>query len=168
MNPLEIIVACDPDFGIGKGGAIPWRIPEDLRNFRKLTTEGSSGRMNALIMGRKTWESLPVKPLPGRHNIVVSSSLEDERAFVVPSWASAVDKAQELNAGRVFAIGGHMIYKAALEDSRTKILHFTQVLDRYECDVFFPIDPDLTGDFERRKGGELLGGHALYFRLERP
>lgn len=67
---FSIIVAADINNGIGKNGKLPWNIPDDLRIFRTITTNST------VIMGRKTWESLPVKPLKNRHNIVISNTLD--------------------------------------------------------------------------------------------
>ena len=66
MN-IELIWAQDKNGGIGKGGKLPWHISEDLQNFKKITSGFP------VVMGRKTWESLPLKPLPKRRNIVLSS-----------------------------------------------------------------------------------------------
>ena len=64
---IHLIWAQDKNGGIGKDGKLPWHISEDLINFKKITSN------NTIIMGRKTWESLPKKPLPNRRNIVLSS-----------------------------------------------------------------------------------------------
>ena len=68
MN-IELIWAQDEQGGIGKNGKLPWQISEDLKNFKKITSGFP------VIMGRKTWNSLPFKPLPNRRNIVLSSSM---------------------------------------------------------------------------------------------
>ena len=67
MIEIHLIWAQDSNGGIGKKGSLPWYIPEDLKNFKKLTQNST------IIMGRNTWESLPIKPLPKRRNIVISS-----------------------------------------------------------------------------------------------
>ena len=64
---IHLIWAQEINGGIGKNGKLPWHISEDLQNFKKLTLEST------ILMGRKTWESLPIKPLPKRRNIVLSS-----------------------------------------------------------------------------------------------
>ena len=68
MN-IELIWAQDQNGGIGKKGELPWHISEDLQNFKKITSS------HPIVMGRKTWDSLPFKPLPNRRNIVLSSQL---------------------------------------------------------------------------------------------
>ena len=67
---IHLIWAQDYDGGIGKNGQLPWYIPEDLKNFKKITLDST------IIMGRKTWDSLPFKPLPNRRNIVISRNPE--------------------------------------------------------------------------------------------
>ena len=74
---VQVVVAATPEWGIGAGGTLPWRLPGDLAFFKALTTKTrGQGAVNAVILGRSTWDSLPPKfrPLPGRLNVVVSSS----------------------------------------------------------------------------------------------
>ena len=73
LIPYDIIVARSLNYGIGKKGSIPWKIPSDMKMFKKITTSGKSG--NTVIMGRKTFESMNSKPLPNRTNIIISQSL---------------------------------------------------------------------------------------------
>lgn len=84
---LSVIVATTSRGGIGKDGALPWTLPEDMAHFKKVTTAlppGVVDRSNAVIMGRKTWESIPEKfrPLPGRINVVLTKACEDLNMFV--------------------------------------------------------------------------------------
>ena len=130
MN-IELIWAQDQNGGIGKDGKLPWHISEDLQNFKKITS-GSP-----IIMGRKTWESLPFKPLPNRRNIVLSSNqLNDIEAYY--SVEDCVKKLDNDLVDKVFIIGGESIYKAFY--SRASVLHLTmfdEVADG--IDTFFPI-----------------------------
>lgn len=104
---ITLIAAHDRNRAIGKDGDIPWHIPEDLAMFKRETLGG------ALIMGRRTWESLPFKPLPKRLNIVVSrdTSLHEH---VVSSVEEGIALAQSLGYFRVYGIGGQRIYEAML------------------------------------------------------
>ena len=68
----DIVVGRSLNFGIGRKGGLPWRLPSDLKMFKKITTLGKTG--NTIIMGRKTFESINERPLPNRNNIVVSGS----------------------------------------------------------------------------------------------
>jgi dihydrofolate reductase len=87
LVPFQIVVACTRNLGIGLNGSMPWHLPKDMAYFKKLTsTSGGSETRNAVIMGRKTWESIPAKfrPLSGRVNVVISgcvfTSLQGARA----------------------------------------------------------------------------------------
>lgn len=117
---------------IGRDGGIPWRLPEDVAYFKELTTG------HAVVMGRKTWESIPerFRPLPARRNVVVTRN---------PAWlaegaerASSVDEALALLADeeRVFVIGGAKIYAAALPHADELLL--TEIDLEVDGDTFFP------------------------------
>jgi len=117
---------------IGRGGTIPWRLPEDLARFKELTTG------HAVVMGRRTWDSLPdrFRPLPGRRNVVVTRSAEWGAAGA--ERASSVEDALHLLEGaeRVFVIGGGEIYAAAL--TRADELLLTEIDLEVEGDTLFP------------------------------
>lgn len=104
---LSLIVARDRNGAIGKDGTIPWRAPEDLAMFKRETLGG------ALIMGRRTWDSLPVRPLKDRVNIVVSrdTTLAEH---VVATPQAALDLARDLGCHRAYGVGGASIYAALL------------------------------------------------------
>ena len=93
MVIYNMIVAVDLNNGIGKNGTIPWKIPDDLKRFSKLT-KGSGN--NAMIMGRKTWESLPKKPLPFRDNLILSSTISIEENSPKNSLAKSFKDVNEL------------------------------------------------------------------------
>ena len=106
---IFFVVACTKDGGIGKDGGLPWpHMKEDMKNFTQLT----KGDGKAVVMGRKTWESLPErhKPLAGRVNIVVSSKLEDDRCIVVNGVPAAIQTALLKNVKELWFIGGKAIY----------------------------------------------------------
>ena len=129
---LSIIVARARNGAIGKANTIPWHAPEDLSFFRRETLGG------AVIMGRRTWESLPpaARPLKNRDNIVVSSTQQDG-VDTVPSFDEAMQLARAQGHQRIYAIGGSSIYRAALP--RAHRLLITEVdLVIEEADAFFP------------------------------
>ena len=130
MN-IELIWAQDQNGGIGKDGKLPWYISEDLQNFKKITS-GSP-----IVMGRKTWDSLPFKPLPNRRNIVLSSNQVDD----VETYCSIGDCVKKLNndsVDTVFIIGGESIYKVFYP--RASALHLTIVDEAVDgIDTFFPV-----------------------------
>jgi dihydrofolate reductase len=131
---VSIVVAMDERNGIGRDGALPWRLPEDLKRFKSLTLG------KPVVMGRKTWDSIG-KPLPGRHNVVVTrqAGLALPGATVVPSLAAALRVAGDVP--EVCIIGGAEIYRLALPV--TDVLHVTRVHATVDADTFFPsLDAD--------------------------
>jgi dihydrofolate reductase len=139
--PCAIIVACCQNSGIGKDGSIPWYIAEDLSHFRRLTTQAPEGKQNAVIMGRKTWESLGRKCLPKRYNIVISTTLSPkEDVTIVRGLNEALQVCSKENVNCAYIIGGARLYEEALRNSQCNTAHVTHILRHYECDTFFPTD----------------------------
>ena len=126
----------------GKDGALPWRLKSDLQMFKALTLG------KPIIMGRKTWDSLPFKPLPGRMNIVLTrdGSFEPRKALVCETLDEAVqiarEQAAEDGAEEVCVIGGAAVAQLAFAKARR--LYLTEVEADPEGDVFLP-DFDLSG-----------------------
>lgn len=142
MN-FSIVVASCIGNGIGIRGTLPWKLPADLRRFRDLTTSTlDPTKRNAVIMGRKTWQSLPAryKPLPNRINIVLSKSLiELEDAVVCESLDIAlVALATEPTIENVFVIGGNGVYQEAMRSPYCQFIYQTNIHDTFDCDTFFP------------------------------
>ena len=126
---IKIIVAHDENRGIGKDNKIPWHIPEEFKFF-KSTTIG-----NCCIMGRKTWDSLPFKPLKNRCNIVVSNTIQSlPDAFVCSSLQEAILK----TGNNAFIIGGSKIYDEALSLNIVDEIYASEIKGKYDCDTFFP------------------------------
>lgn len=136
---ISIIVAAAENGVIGSGGAMPWRMPSDLRHFRELTLG------KPVIMGRKTWQSLPKRPLDGRPNIVVTRNPDfaADGAHVVPTLVEAfvlADRlAREAGGDEAFVIGGAQIYASALPSAHR--IYLTRILAAPEGDATFR-DPD--------------------------
>lgn len=127
---VHAIVAVDENWAIGRQGDLLCHLPADMRHFKEVTMGHS------IIMGRKTYESFPRRPLPGRQNIVITRD---------PSWQSdGVTVAHNLdqaiaaaNTSTVFVIGGAQIYELALP--QVEVLHLTLIHARWaSADVFFP------------------------------
>jgi dihydrofolate reductase len=144
MSDFAIIVAVDAELGIGLAGGLPWKLPGDMAYFKRLTIEAPDGLRNAVIMGRKTYESIPVRfrPLAQRLNIVLTRSGADSPAPGVLT-ASSLEAALALLAGHtdlhhVFVIGGGDVYRQALTHPRCSTLYVTRVHDRFGCDTHFP------------------------------
>lgn len=127
---LTIVVAVSDNNVIGINGKIPWRIPEDMKRFKELTIG------YPVIMGRKTYDSLPqkFKPLPDRKNIVLSKSLENQNGIYL---ARTIDEALTLAENEdAYIIGGEKVYRDFLP--LTSKLELTRVHKNYEGDAFFP------------------------------
>jgi dihydrofolate reductase len=129
-----IIVAISENNVIGKDGDIPWHFPEDLKHFKEKTTG------NAVIMGRKTFESLPesYRPLPDRKNIVLTrSGLEEKHEDVeeVEDLKKAYKEARKFGE-KAFIIGGATVYEQTLDEVDKLVL--TRIHEEYEGDTFFP------------------------------
>lgn len=126
---LAIVAAVAANGTIGAAGALPWRLPDDLRHFRALTTG------HAVVMGRRTWQSLG-RPLPGRQNLVVSRNvdLDAPGAEVSPSLDAALARVRL--PPPVFCIGGAELYALALP--RADTLHLTEIGREFPGDVRFP------------------------------
>ncbi|MGI9605606.1 MAG: dihydrofolate reductase [Acidimicrobiales bacterium] len=131
---LTLIWAMTENGVIGDQGDLPWHLPDDLKHFKLLT----SGR--PVIMGRTTWESLPVQPLPGRRNIVLTSNpdYEAEGAEVVHSLEHALSRLEHEEQACV--IGGASVYAQAMD--RADRLEVTIIHTELEGDTTMPsVDP---------------------------
>ena len=128
---LAMIAAVGPNLELGSGGDLVWHISADLKNFKKLTTG------HPVIMGRKTWESLPKRPLPGRLNIVISHMLWNlEDALCVQTPVEAIDACR--NTAMPFVIGGAQIYEAFIPLADVLYLTHVDAEPEKEIDCRFP------------------------------
>lgn len=144
MRPLCLVVAMTRDRAIGLGGDLPWRIPEDLRHFKRLTTG------HAVVMGRRTHESIG-RPLPRRRNVVVTrrAGARFEGCEVAPGLEAALELAWSGDPCP-FVIGGAAVYEAALPFVTR--MHVTWVDRDVEADTFFPaFDAGEFVEVERRE-----------------
>jgi len=130
MSEIVLVVAIADNGVIGKDGGIPWRIPEDMKRFKALTMG------HTIVMGRKTWDSLPKKPLPGRVNVVVTRQ---------PDWkadgaitAGSLGHATAGTSGTVMVIGGGEIYERALPLASR--IELTEVHRAFDGDALFHLD----------------------------
>lgn len=129
---IAIVVAYDKNRGIGTGGDLPWgrSLPADLAHFKELTTGG------AVVMGRKTYESIGGRPLPNRKNIVLSTG-EVVGAIGAKNFAQALQFASEEPNQDIFVIGGERVFAEALPEVDT--IYATEVDYSFsDADVFFP------------------------------
>lgn len=160
MSIISLVIAMADNGVIGKDGALPWRIPEDMRHFKALTIG------KPCIMGRKTWDSLPRKPLPDRPNIVVTRDRNfcAEGGIVVHSLDAALSRAGD--AAEICVIGGAEIYKAAL--LRADLVHLTQVHGDIKGDTrLAPFDLGTWRETAREDHATTEGLRYSYVTLER-
>ena len=151
---IHLIWAQDHNGGIGKGGNLPWHISEDLKNFKRLTS-GST-----ILMGRNTWESLPVRPLPERRNIVLSS----EEIPGVECYTSVEECIETLDGDgteKLFVIGGTTVYRNFIH--RADELHITHVDEMTKgIDTYFPVTlQKIQMEFEQIEE-QTLSDNAIY------
>ena len=128
---IHLIWAQDQNGGIGKDSKLPWHIPEDLKNFKKLTINST------IVMGRKPWESLPIKPLPERRNVVLSShSIADVENY--NSVEQCIETLYKDDVKQLFVIGGAQIFRHFIH--RSDELHITLIDENTdEIDTYFPV-----------------------------
>jgi dihydrofolate reductase len=160
---LTLVVAATRNMGIGARGTLPWTgLKKEMAYFARVTkrlpsqiAQAHPEARNVVIMGRKTWDSIPPKfrPLKGRMNIIISRSYPPSTQNAVnldvdvdPVQVSSLRQAisylhakPEGAIGNVFVIGGAQIYEAALELPEAKRLLITRIHSDFECDAFFPL-----------------------------
>mgnify|MGYP001283150027 FL=1 len=140
MN-FNIIVAVDNKNGIGYDNTIPWYEPDDLKHFSK-TTKGDFN--NAIIMGSKTWESLPVKPLKNRDNLILSrkNHSNGDGFYHFKNIKDVIEYCKSKKYDEVWVVGGSEIYKLFLDNNLIDNIYLSRVSKEYECNIFFPNIPD--------------------------
>lgn len=144
-----IIAAMDEEKAIGKDGEIPWHYPEDLKHFKEKTTGHS------VLMGRKTYESLPedFRPLPDRENIVLTRSNPDLDGTV--KIVNSLEEAyQEAESEKLFIAGGASVYEQTLNNADKMVL--TRIPGTHDGDTFFPDRNEDNWKLESRKEKEGL------------
>ncbi|XP_072174317.1 dihydrofolate reductase-like [Diadema setosum] len=150
-KPLSLIAAactCNGKLGIGLNGDLPWNLRKEMAYFSRMTSTSTvTGKKNAVIMGRKTWFSIPAahRPLKDRTNVVLSKSLKEcptgadhlcqslpeaVKLLSSPPLADSIDL--------VWVIGGFQVYKDAMESPYCHRIYLTRVMKEIECDTFFP------------------------------
>jgi dihydrofolate reductase/thymidylate synthase len=146
VKRVSLIFAATPSRGIGKDGNLPWKLPADLKYFKEVTTRGG---LNAVVMGTKTWDSIPSKfrPLPGRTNVVLSSTRTaadfPEGVLVAKSVADVVQMMEPRSEKEIFVIGGEAAFREAMTLPQLCGIYLTRVGKDFECDRFHdPIPED--------------------------
>jgi dihydrofolate reductase len=170
VTDFACVVAADQNNGIGKNNDLPWpKLKADLKHFRDVTSTAPEGRRNAVIMGRRTWDSIPPKyrPMPERLNIVVTrGKLEVPDGVLV---AGSLDEAITAAAGagrvdRVFMIGGGEMFRQSFAHPRCAEVYLTRIEAAFDCDTFIP---DVRDRFVR---SEVMAAHeeaGVRYQIER-
>jgi dihydrofolate reductase len=162
MSSIVFVVAMAENGVIGDRGKIPWRIAEDMRHFKAVTLG------KPMIVGRKTWDSFPKKPLPGRTNIVVTRDrgFAAEGAVVVHSLDDALARAQAENPSEIVIAGGADIYEA-LRDRADRI-YLTEVRAAFDGDAkLAPFERDQWREASREDHATPEGLRYSFVTLER-
>jgi len=152
---ISIIAAISDDGGIGKNNDLLWHIPEDLKRFKRLTYG------KTVIMGKRTWESLPRRPLPGRKNIVITDRPGECFNCSVTAYSidDAINKCEKDE--EVFIIGGGSIYRQFMPLAGR--LYITHVHKIAPADIFFPeIDPKIWEPVEKEEHAEEINDVPPY------
>ena len=153
MSSFTIIVAATSSrLGIGLKGSLPWRLKKEMAYFKSVTIHNPENLTNVVIMGRKCWESIPSKfrPLPNRHNIVLSrkgrvegienTQSGDSGVEVASTLTDALERVRGGTFGRVFVIGGAEVYREAMDMADCDRILFTEIHGDIETDVDIPVD----------------------------
>ena len=131
MSKISIVAAVADNYAIGKGDSLPWRLPADLKHFKELTTG------HAVVMGKRTFYSLPNGPLPNRKNIVLTSIMSEgvnEGYYEADSLEDAVYLCEKEE--HIFIIGGATVYKQCIDKIDT--MYITWVHGEFSADTYFP------------------------------
>lgn len=171
---ISIIAAIDQNNGIGKNGLLPWHLVGDMNHFKSITmsVNPKEKKQNVVIMGRKTWESLPpkVRPLPNRLNIVLTrGQIQNSKEIVI---ASGLDQALKIisaspwvkKVDQVFVIGGASVYELALEHPKCQALYLTRIHQIFECDTFFP---KFKNKFQKIESSEVYEENNISYHFEK-
>jgi dihydrofolate reductase/thymidylate synthase len=150
---FSLIVAIDSKNGIGKDRTLPWKCPNDLNYFKKITSEVpiESTKQNVVVMGKNTWDSIPerFRPLKDRINVVLSRTVEEttpaEMDLENVIFFNSIDKVfsfveeYKKKINKTFIIGGNSIYDSFLKTKQISTLYISKIKGDFDCDTFFPI-----------------------------
>jgi dihydrofolate reductase/thymidylate synthase len=153
---IKLIACIDENNGIGYQNNLPWSLPEDLTFFQKNTTN------QTIIMGKNTFNSLPIQPLPRRTNIVISSSLSPSLGVSVFSSLNDALCSPIITTDDIYIIGGSQLYSEALFSCIPDELLITQIYDEFKCDTFFP---ELPPTYQlSRKSAKFTSSSGLQYK----
>ena len=155
---INIIVAYCKNYGIGLNNKLPWSYPEDLKQFAKITKgEGN----NAIIMGRKTYESIG-KALPKRHNLVLSNTIQHiEGAYVCKNIEKALELCKNMIVDEIYIIGGGAVYEEVINKKLVHKIYATEINKEFKCDTFFKL-PDTYKCIDTQTGNDIDLKYKIY------
>jgi dihydrofolate reductase len=163
MTRINLIFARGGNGVIGKDNALPWHLPEDMAHFKKQTAGAP------VIMGRKTWDSLPprFRPLPGRTNIVLTrqENWHAEGATKAASVSDAIGKCEALNAPEAWVIGGEQIFWESMSRATRAIV--TEIHESFDGDAFAPQFDERWRETTRESHVSVNGLSFSFVTLER-
>jgi dihydrofolate reductase/thymidylate synthase len=170
MKKFNIIYASDNKNGIWKNNDLAWRISEDLKYFKKNTTDSEDWKTNAIIMWKNTWESIPkkFKPLPLRVNCILSRSYNfeeiiwDIRKFNTFEWALQNLSLDE-SIDKIFVIGWAYLYNKVFSNPNLETIYKTKVIWDFNCDVFVDDIPD---NFKLKESSKIKKENDIEFIFE--
>lgn len=175
---FSLILASTMDGGIGNNNKIPWEIKDDIIQFRKITSEVNCYiKKNAIIMGRKTWESLRYRPLKDRINIIISSNpdklgneIDNETTYCFRNLDDAFNFCEmNLLINNVYVIGGKSIYDICLNNEKysryIQYIHLSLVVKRYKCDRFVNIKGIISKYKKYNINDIIFNKEFLYIKL---
>lgn len=146
---MNIIAAICKNRGIGFQNKLPWKLENEMQNFKKLTI--GKGK-NAVVMGKNTWVSLKNKPLKNRDNIILSNTMkspEFENSYVLNNEADVFEWTTRFNYNKIWIIGGETIYNRFIYSDYVDKIYLTEIDKDYQCDTFFPEIPDNFKDTDK-------------------
>lgn len=169
---FDIVVAADRDWGIGKANGLPWpKLKADLAHFKRVTSACEEGKINAMIMGRKTWESdeVAARPLPRRLNVIITRQqlAVPPGVVIAASLDAALSAANAPNVENTFVVGGAEILKEALHHRDLRYVYLTRVDGHFDTTVRIP-NVDALGFTKTAWDGEAeYDENGVKYRIER-
>lgn len=146
---MNIIACVNQEWAIGYKNSLLYSIPKDMEYFKSMTLN------KTVIMGRKTYQSLRIKPLPNRYNIVISKTFDLQNITICQDISSVYQSIKNIPSNDIFIIGGEKIYKSFIDDCSTA--YITKVYNDVSiADKFFPINLDISNEWELLETSEIF------------
>lgn len=170
MKPIHLIAAIDKNRGLGRENSLAWSLPSDMKYFKKITTTTQDPlKQNAVLMGRKTWESIPQKyrPLPNRINVILSKTIAQSSNLDAEVFSDLDLAFKSLNDNpqveSIFVIGGASIYNQTLKQAKFDRIFITDIKQEFKCDSF--LDP-LPDNYDLEDTSKLISENEIDFEFK--